>query len=324
MIRRPRKSERLLSGNYCEQGSNLTYPTDLCFVLRVPGNLPKLLLSMSKLALASVPATSFLFPAAAEFRFVETQLPIVRTWTIAIRSGVLGNSGGRGSQPTVIRGGANKRSRVLVLEVPSHQLRGSEIILCIILRWVELVGIHRESGSAERGLRIHSSRELLLEVQELLLYLTERRGIRGGMLVGRTEGLSLDAGNSRIRWDDHIVKLLRGSGGEGLYRVCEVSLIGWDILELLVERPSDLRLTEWHIVHALIEGVPRELSMRCIIIDLEVLLVATGERREGGLIAMRPILVVKRLVSSIRCDCFKCRYKPGQWSRESPCHLIRR
>lgn len=126
----------------------------------MPWNLSKLLLSVSKLALASIPATSLLFPAAAEFRLVETQLPVVRAWTVAIWSGVLGNSGGRGSQPAAIRG-VGKCAIILVLDVPGHQLSGGEIILCVSLRWVELVGKHRESGSAKTGWRIHSRLELL-------------------------------------------------------------------------------------------------------------------------------------------------------------------
>lgn len=74
-----------------------TYPADLCFVFGVPWDLPEFLLSMSELTLAPVPAASLLFPAAAEFRFVETQLPVIRTWTVAIRGGVLSDGRGRGS-----------------------------------------------------------------------------------------------------------------------------------------------------------------------------------------------------------------------------------
>jgi hypothetical protein len=51
---------------------------------------------------------------------------------------------------------------------------------------------------------------------------TERSGIRGRMLMGGTEGLSLDSGNSRILWDDHIVQLLGVSGGESWHGVCEI------------------------------------------------------------------------------------------------------
>lgn len=75
----------------------------------------------------------------------------------------------------------------------------------------------------------------------------------------------------------------------------------YDILELLVEGSSGLRLTECRVVHAgLIEGVPRKLSLGCTIVNLKVLLIAAGERGEGGLVAMRPILAVEPLVSAIQ------------------------
>ena len=63
------------------------------------------------------------------------------------------------------------------------------------------------------------------------------------MLVGGAEGLSLDSGDSRVLWDDHVVQLLCGSGGETWDRVREVGRVG-DILELLIEWSSGLRLTE--------------------------------------------------------------------------------
>ena len=116
---------------------------------------------MSKLTLASISATSFLFPAATEFRLVETQLPVVRAWTVTILRGVLGDSGGWGSQAAVVCGSTNKCVIVLVLDVPGHQLGGGEIILRVCLRGVELVGEHRESGSTKSGWRVHSSWELL-------------------------------------------------------------------------------------------------------------------------------------------------------------------
>lgn len=218
MIRRPRKSERVSSGSHCKVENNSTYPTDLRFILRVPWNLPKLLLPMSKLALTSVPASSFLFPAAAKFCLVETQFPVVRAWAVTIWSGVLSNSRGRGSQPAVICWVTNECAVVLVLDVPSHQLRGSEIVRCVSLRWVELVSKHGESGSTERGLRVHSRWELLKELLQRSGF-AKRSGVRGRMLVGRTEGLSLHSGNSRILWGDHIVQLLCGTGGKSLHRV---------------------------------------------------------------------------------------------------------
>lgn len=67
------------------------------------------------------------------------------------------------------------------------------------------------------------------------------------MLVGRTEGLSLDSGDSRILWDNHFIELLCGPGGESLHRVCEAGRVGHAILELLIEGTSGLGLTEWHV-----------------------------------------------------------------------------
>lgn len=205
---------------------------------------------MGKLALGPVPTTSLLFPATAEFRLVETQLPVVRARTGTTRGRVLSDSGGRGCHPTVGRGGTNKSARVLALELPSHQLRSSKVILCVRLWWVELVGKHGESGSAESGWRIHPSRELREIVGEKLLQrsgFTERSGIRGRMLMGRTEGLSLDSGNSRILWHDHIVKLLCVSGGKSWHGVREVGRARHDILELLIEGPSGLGLAELNV-----------------------------------------------------------------------------
>jgi len=262
---------------------------------------------MSELALAPIPASSLLFPATAKFRLIETQLPVVGARTVATRDGVLGDSGGRRGQPAVVRRGTNICARVLVLDLPSHQLRGSEIVLCVGLRWVELVGEHRESGSTKSGRRVHSRRELLLEVtvKELLQRsgFTERSRIRSRMLMSRTEGLSLYSGNSRILWHNHIVQLLSVSGGESWDGVLKIGLGGHDILKLLIEATCGLRLTEcrvrWSIVHAgLTEGVPWELSLWCTVIHLEILLIAARERGEGGLIAMGPILAVGRWVSS--------------------------
>jgi hypothetical protein len=244
----------------------------------VPWDLPKLLLSVGELALAPVPASSLFFPATAEFCLVETQLPVVRAWTVTTRGRVLGNGGRRGSHSTVVRG-RTKRARVLALELASHQLRGSEITLCIII-WLEELVEHRESGGSTQSW-IHSGLRELREVvgKELQCGFTERSGIRSRMLMGRAEGLSLNSGNSRILRDDHIVQLLSVSGGESWHRVCEIG--GHDILKLLVEATSGLGLAELRsrrsIVHAgLNKGVP-ELPLGSIIIDLEVLLIATGK-----------------------------------------------
>ena len=126
--------------------------------------------------------------------------------------------------------------------------------------------------------------------------ITERGGIRSRMLVGRAEGLSLNSGNGRILWGGHIVQLLSVPGGESLHGVWEI--VGHDILKLLIEATSGLRLTERHIrrsiVHAgLDKGVPGERSLGGTIIDLEILLIAAGKRREGGLVPIRPILAVE-------------------------------
>lgn len=65
--------------------------------------------------------------------------------------------------------------------------------------------------------------------------------------MGGTEGLSLDSGNSRILWHDHIVKLLCVSGGKSWHGVREVGLARHNILELLIEGPSGLGLAELHV-----------------------------------------------------------------------------
>ena len=202
---------------------------------------------MSELAFGCVPASPLLLPATAEFGLIETQLPVVCTWTIAIWSGVLGNGGGRGSHPAVTGRGVGKRTRILALELPSHQLRGSKFARCITLRWVELVGKHGESGSTESSWRVQSRWELCEVIGEELLQrssFAERCGVGGRMLVGRTEGLSLDSGNSRVLRHDHIVQLLGSTACEGRHRVCEVARVRYDILELLVKGASGLRLTE--------------------------------------------------------------------------------
>jgi len=178
---------------------------------------------MSELTLAPVSAGSLFFPATAEFRLVETQLPVVRAWTVTTRGGALGDGGGRGSQSAVVCRGASVCAVVLVLKLPNHQLRGGEIIRRVSFRWVELVGKHRESRSTKSGRRIHCVGELLREVvgKELLQRsgFTERRGVRSRMLMGGTEGLSLNSGNSRILGDDHIVQLLSASRSEGWHGV---------------------------------------------------------------------------------------------------------
>lgn len=123
---------------------------------------------MSELTLATVPATPLLFPAAAEFCFVETQLPVIRAWTVATRGGILSDGGGRGSQPAVVRGSVGICVYVLILKLPGHQLR-SGIVLCVGLRCIKLIGEHREGGSTEGSGGIHSSRELLEVIGEELL-----------------------------------------------------------------------------------------------------------------------------------------------------------
>ena len=70
-------------------------------------------------------------------------------------------------------------------------------------------------------------------------------------------------------------------------------------MELLTERASGLRLTEWHIrlriAHTgLTKGIPGELPLGSVVINLEVLLITTGEGGKSGLIAMGPILQVER------------------------------
>ena len=123
----------------------------------------------------------------------------------------------------------------------------------------------------------------------------ERGGIGSRMVMGRTEGLSLDSGDSRILWDNHIKQLLGVSGSEALHWVGETG--GHGILKLLIEATSGLRLTElirWPIVHTgLNEGVPGELPLGSVVIDLEVLLIADREGGESGLVAIRPILAVE-------------------------------
>jgi len=253
---------------------------------------------MSELALAPVPARSLFLPTTTEFRLVETQLPVVRAWTVAAWSGVLGDSGGRGSQPAVVCSSTTVCVRV-VLELPSHQLRGSEIVRRVRIRLVELVGgEHGESGPTK--CRIHSRLRELLEVVGKKLQrsdFTERSGIGSRMLMGRTERLALNSGDSRVLWDDHIVQLLSVSGGESWNRIWEIRGTGYEILKLLIEGTGGLRLTKLrirrHIAHAgLNEGVPEELSLGNVIIDLEILLITARERGESGLVAIRPILAV--------------------------------
>ena len=115
------------------------------------------------------------------------------------------------------------------------------------------------------------------------------------MMMGRTEGLSLNSGDSRILWDNHIKQLLGVSGSEALHWVGEVG--GYSILKLLIEATSGLRLTElirWSIVHTgLNEGVPGELPLGSVVIDLEILLIADREGGESGLVAIRPILAME-------------------------------
>ena len=59
-----------------------------------------------------------------------------------------------------------------------------------------------------------------------------------------TERLSLDSGNGRVLWHNHIEKLLSISGGESWHGVCEICWAGHDILKLLIETTSSLGLTE--------------------------------------------------------------------------------
>ena len=132
-------------------------------------DLPELFLSVSELALASIPATSLLFPATAEFCLVKTQLPVVRARTVATCDGVLGDSGGGGGQPAVVCGGTNECAGVLALETcSSHQLRRSKIGRRVRLGWVKLVGEHGESGTT-KSRRITMLRELLEVVGKELL-----------------------------------------------------------------------------------------------------------------------------------------------------------
>jgi hypothetical protein len=112
-----------------------------------------------------------------------------------------------------------------------------------------------------------------------------------------TEGLSLYTSDSRILWDDHIKQLLGVPGGESRHGVCEIGRAGHDVLKLLIETTSGLGLTErqirWPVVHTgLNECVAGEWPLRDVVIDLEILLIAPGERGEGGLIAVRPFLVL--------------------------------
>lgn len=116
--------------------------------------------------------------------------------------------------------------------------------------------------------------------------------------MSRTEGLSLYPSDSGILWDDHIIQLLGVSSGESWHGVCEIGRAGYDVLKLLVETTSGLGLTEWHIrrpvVHTgLNEGITGEWSLRDIVIDLEILLIAPRERGEDGLIAVGPFRVLK-------------------------------
>ena len=116
--------------------------------------------------------------------------------------------------------------------------------------------------------------------------------------MSRTEGLALYSGDSRILWDDHVKQLLGIPAGESWDGVCEIGWAGHDVLKLLVETTSSRGLTEWYIrrpvVHTgLNEAVAGELSLRNVIIDLEILLIAPGERGEGGLITVRPFLVLE-------------------------------
>jgi len=252
---------------------------------------------MSELALTPVSARSLLFPATTEFRFVETQLPVVCAWTVATW-GVLGDSGSRGSQPAVVCRGAAVCVRV-GLELPGHQLRGSEIVRRIVIRLVELAGSEHGEGGSTKSRRIHLLRELLEIVGKKLQRsgLTERSGIGSRVLMGRPEGVSLDSGDSRILWDDHIVQLLSVPGGESWNGVWEIRGAGHEVLKLLIETARGLGLAKlligWQIIHAwLNECVPGELSLGSVIIDLEILLIAARERGEGGLVAIRPILAV--------------------------------
>ena len=278
-------------GSHKQNKKKQTHPADLCFVLGMPWDLSKFFLSMGKLALTPVSARSLLFPATAELCFVETQLPVVRAWTVTIRDGVLGDGGGRRSQSAV---GRRVCARVLGLDLPGHQLRSGEIVLGVCLGWVELAGEHRKSGSTKCGRGIHSRGELLEVIGEELLQrsgFTDRGGIGRRMLMSRTEWLSLYSGNSRILWDNHIKQLLSVSSSESWHGVCEICRVGHYILKLLIEGTGDLRLTERHISLGLNESIPRELPLRNVIIDLEIVLIAAGEGGEGGLIAMGPILV---------------------------------
>lgn len=177
------------------------------------------------------------------------------------------------------------------MKLPGNQLRGSEIVT---LRLVE-VGKWGESGCA----RIKCLGELKVASEKLLQRgsFTERSGVGSRVLMGRAEGLSLNSGNSRILWDNHIVQLLGISGSESRHGIREVVGTGHDVLKLLIETASGLRLTKrhirWSVVHAgLNKGVPGKLSLGGVVVDLEVLLITSGEGREGGLVTIRPILAV--------------------------------
>jgi hypothetical protein len=67
------------------------------------------------------------------------------------------------------------------------------------------------------------------------------------MLMGGTEGLTLDSGDSRVLRHDHIIQLLCASGGKSWHGVREVGRAVHDILELLVEDPGGLGLAELYI-----------------------------------------------------------------------------
>lgn len=114
----------------------------------------------------------------------------------------------------------------------------------------------------------------------------------------RTEGLALYPGNGRILWDNHVEQLLSIPGGETLHGVCEIGLVGHDILKLLIKATTGLGLTERDIRRCIVhtglnEGIPGKLSLGSGIVDLEILLIASREGGEGGLIAVGPVLAVE-------------------------------
>lgn len=107
------------------------------------------------------------------------------------------------------------------MELPSHQLRGGKITRGVRFRLVKLVGEHREGGPT-KSWGIHAGlRELREVVGEELQRggFTERSGVGSRVLMSGTEGLSLNSGNGRILWNNHIVQLLSVSAGEGLHGV---------------------------------------------------------------------------------------------------------